>query len=180
MPVYHENNIIDHQTHSKYSPDNGYGANLSDSVPNLSLNMCGLRKQSISHGDLVHGSRYIGRCESIDYGVQRAPSVARNKSIVTKPPIHEKFYRNGPSMLLLEEREMPITRDRNAKSVHTNGHITNEANKIYRNGSPSMQHVNGNHHVKYSSDWLRIRWIDRRFPIFSILFDYYFYFMKCF
>lgn len=153
---YHEN-IADYQPHTNRGPNNGYGANLSDSVPNLSLNMCGVSKQSISHGDLVHGERCLGRSISIDNGERRTPALARHKSVSSKPPIYEKPNRNGP-LLLLEDREMPITRDRHVNNAPVNGHMGSGVNRFAKNGSPSMLRASGNH-TKYglSSDRLRVR-----------------------
>lgn len=206
MPVYHDHS----QYNTNYSPNNGYGANLSDSVPNLSLNMCALRKQSNSHGDLMDTPgqpRYMGRSESIDSAVRRTTSSAAAKSR-SKPPIYEKFHRYnshhpsnygnsqlqqpynmyngiGPSMLF-EDREMPITRDRNAKNaIYANGqHVAGDMGKTatstsstatattMRNGSPAMLLRANGHHAKYSSDWMRIRYsitIYRSMCIWSFL-----------
>lgn len=84
-----------------------FGCNLSDSVPNLSDNNVGPKKQFTSHGDLAVApeNRFVARSESVD-----------NKLLLSKPPIYEKFIRNGP-LLLMEEREMPITRDRQTKTA---------------------------------------------------------------
>lgn len=110
-------------------------------MPNLSLNIYGLRKQSISHADLVHGKRYTEHNESIDNGEKRKLTMLKNKSVLSKPPISERLNRNG-QLLLLEEREMPITRDRQTRN---GDRATGDMNRMTKNGSPSFSRAGGNH-----------------------------------
>lgn len=158
---HHDNHTNGYQhQHYKRSP-NTYCAKLSDSVPNLSGTIIGSKKQSISHGDLVQGNRFVGRSESID----RHDYHHRVNKLLSKPPIYEKLNRNGP-LLLLEEREMPITRDRqlksmmmSAKRIANGAGGTNDSNKMSKmNSSANLLRANSNDFKHgFPSDRLRIR-----------------------
>lgn len=152
---YHDNHIDDYQQR-KRSP-NSYCANLSDSVPNLSENgVGGTKKQSISQGDLLRENRMVGRSESVDMGERRP-----NK-LVTKPPIYDRISRSGPG-LLLEDREMPITRERQIKTALVTAATKrgNDGKKSTSMGSPlNLLRVGSTESSKFglASDRLRIRY----------------------
>lgn len=122
--------------HKTQLPAHYYCSNLSDSVSNLcdSNGKMGSKRQTIDKCADVYANHApdavaVSNTDALQYRDNRT-----NK-LLGKPPIGEKIYKNFYGVSL-DEREMPITRDRQAKGLQTSAKRNAADTRIL--GSPQL------------------------------------------
>lgn len=153
--------------HSK--PYANYYSTISDSVPNVSDNLnVGSKiqenKASVFICEAIPDNRYISNIIVNDTNESINTAIRANKKtikVMNKPPSGEKIiinYKNNYGVSL-EEREMPITRERQSKFLNA-GKKASDGRKGMKSPmfSQSLKSTTTNG-SKYdsSSDWLRVR-----------------------
>lgn len=148
-------------------PYANYYSTLSDSVPNLSDNLnVGSKMQenkaSVFVVEAIPDNRYISNIIVNDASESTNTNRANKNTIkiTNKPPVGEKIiinYKNNYGVSL-EEREMPITRERQSKFLNAARRIS-DGRKGLRSTMSTQSLKSAQSGSKYdsASDWLRKR-----------------------